>query len=154
VAIGAGAPEAGLDLSRDRGTPGAVHDPPSGALGQRRLREHVGALACVKAGGRAPDDSFRPAEAVGRGGVDPVDSLLERAVDRGDRFVIVLGPPAVLPVASAERPRAKPDAGDRRPGVAESGGFQGCCLGLSVPWFYFSFFLATLFILIGTFPSS
>src|SRR5690349_8057155 len=53
--------------------------------------------------------------------------MLERVVDRSDRLFVVLRPPAVLPVAAAERPRAEPDAGDLQAGAAELCCLQ-CCL--------------------------
>jgi hypothetical protein len=72
--------------------------------------EHVRTVAHALQ--RPPDDRLGMAEAIGGGGVDPVDALLERAVDRSDRLIIVLRPPAELPASAADRPRAEPEPGD------------------------------------------
>ena len=51
---------------------------------------------------------FRMAEAVNRGGIDPVDAAIQRGVDGRDRFVVVLGPQANAhpppPMAQAPTP--------------------------------------------------
>jgi hypothetical protein len=79
--------------------------------------EGVGPL--LEAGEGATDDLLGAAEAVGGGGVDPVDAQLERPLDRGDRVAVLLRPPAELPAGAADRPSAEPDAGDLEPGRAE-----------------------------------
>src|SRR5581483_8210820 len=94
-------------------------------LEQRGLREHVRALG--KTLECTADDLLGATEAVGGGGVDPVDAVLERVVDRGDRLLVVLRSPAELPAAATDRPRAEPDAGDLKAGIAELGRFE-CCL--------------------------
>ena len=99
----------------------AVHDPAVAAFKQRALGEHVRSLGDALQ--RATDDLLGAAEAVGGGGVNPIDPLLERAVDRGDRLLIVLRTPAELPVPAADRPRAEADAGDLEARLAEL-----CCL--------------------------
>src|ERR1700677_89350 len=40
-------------------------------------------------------------------------------MDRTDRVVILLRPPAEFPAPTADRPRAEPDAGDLQAGTAE-----------------------------------
>jgi hypothetical protein len=67
-------------LAQDRVALQAVHDATVWALQQRGLGEYVRALG--DAVERAPDNLFGVPEAVGGGGVDPVDAKLERAVDR------------------------------------------------------------------------
>jgi hypothetical protein len=74
--------EACLGLAEDRLALEAVHDLPAGTFDERRLRKHVRAI--LESLERAPDDPLRATEAVGGGGVDPVDAELERAVDRLD----------------------------------------------------------------------
>ena len=69
---------------------------------------------------RARDDFFRMAEAVDGCGVDPVDAKVERAMDRGDGFVVVLGAPGEFPVAAADGPCAKADGCEVKVRVAES----------------------------------
>src|SRR5665213_1286918 len=64
------------------------------------------------------------AEPVGGCGVDPVDPVLEGAVDRGDRLLVVLGAPAELPATAADRPGAEADPGDLESGAAKLGGLQ------------------------------
>src|SRR5439155_12719572 len=65
------------------------------------------------------DDLLGAAEAVGSGGVDPVDAQLERPVDRRDRLLVLLRAPAELPAAAADSPRAEADAGDLETGMAQ-----------------------------------
>jgi hypothetical protein len=60
-------------------------------------------------------------EAIGGGGVDPVDAQFEGVMNRGDRLVVFLGLPAELPASTADRPGAEADAGDLKAGVAELG---------------------------------
>ena len=79
---------------------------------------------------RLADDPLRVAEPVGRGGVDPVHSQLQRPVDRGDRLVIGLRPPAALP-ATADCPRAEAHAGDLQAGAAQRAGPKLCLLHVS-----------------------
>jgi hypothetical protein len=63
-------------------------------------------------------------EAVLRGGVDPVDAELDRVVDRGDRFLVVLRAPAPVVVRTAERPGTEADGGDLETGRAELDGSE------------------------------
>ncbi len=58
------------------------------------------------------DDLLRMSETVSRGGVDPIDSKFQGAMDRSDRVVVVLCAPAKLPAAFACRPSAKSEPGD------------------------------------------
>jgi hypothetical protein len=53
------------------------------ALEQRTFREHERSLRSPFQG--AADYKLRVTEAVGSGGIDPVDPVLERMVDRSDR---------------------------------------------------------------------
>jgi hypothetical protein len=55
----------------------------------------------------ASDDLLGVTEAVGGGRVDPVDPVLQRVVDRSDRWLVVLRTPAVLPIPAADRPGAE-----------------------------------------------
>jgi hypothetical protein len=87
------------------------------ALEQRTFREHERSLRSPFQG--AADYKLRVTEAVGSGGIDPVDPVLERMVDRSDRLLVVLGAPAMLPVTAAECSRAEPDASDLKAGAAE-----------------------------------
>src|SRR6185312_16409757 len=49
-------------------------------------------------------------------GIDPVDAAIERAAYRGNRCVIIQGPPAGRPFRATDSPGAKPDTGDRHIG--------------------------------------
>ena len=69
---------------------------------------------------RAGNDFFGVAEAVDRGGVDPVDAEVEGAMNRGDGFIVVLRSPGEFPVAAADGPRAKADRCELKVGVSES----------------------------------
>src|SRR5205823_7019109 len=71
-----------------------------------------------------PHHLFGMTEAVYRSGIDPVDSLLERATHRGERIGVVLGAPAERPAAAADRPRAEADGGDIESARAERTGRQ------------------------------
>jgi hypothetical protein len=76
----------------------------------------------------AADDLFGVAEAVDGSGIDPVNAQIERAMDRGDGFVVVLRPPCEIPVAAADGLRAKADRGELKVEVAQSteGWRTGC----------------------------
>jgi hypothetical protein len=68
----------------------------------------------------AEDFTARPTISSVHGrGIDPVDAEIERAMDGGDGVVVVLGAPAILPVAAADGPRAKADGRDFEIGIAE-----------------------------------
>src|SRR5579864_6236639 len=94
--------ETAVRLPQDRVTLKAVHDPATRSLQERSLGKHIGTLR--EAGQGTPNDRFGVAEAVGGGRVDPVDALFEGVVNRGDRLLILLGPPAELPASAADRP--------------------------------------------------
>ena len=126
--------EARLCLAQDRLALEAVHDLPVRSFEERPLREHVRALLESLEG--APDDQLRVAEAVGGGGVDPVDAELERAVDRGDRVVVLLWSPAELPPAAPDRPGAEADGGDLEAGRPQLTGVEPRLLQLRSPLGY------------------
>ena len=85
--------------------------------------EHAALSEDVRFGGDAfhgpGDNFFGVTEAVYGGGVDPIDAIFDSAVDRGDRFVVFLGTPPVLPVAAADGPGAEADGGEVEVGVAK-----------------------------------
>src|SRR5262249_59016348 len=96
----------------------AAEDVPSLVPRRRALREDERSL--VEAPQRPLDHLLRVAEPVCAGGVDPVDAMLERTVDRSDRLLVVLRAPALDPAAPADRPRAEPDRRELEAGCAES----------------------------------
>jgi hypothetical protein len=118
--------QARMRLAQDRVAFQAVRDPLSRALEQRCLGEHVRALS--ESLDRAADDLLGVAEAVGGGGVDPVDAELERAVDRLDRLLVILRAPAELPATAADRPGAEANAGDLQTGVPQLSRLEPCLL--------------------------
>jgi hypothetical protein len=63
------------------------------------------------------------AQAIDRGGVDPVDAAADGMADGGDRIAVVLAAPADRPVA-ADRPGAEADPGDVHVGPAKLLAFQ------------------------------
>jgi hypothetical protein len=111
-------------LAQDRVAFEAVHDPAVGAFQQRAFGEQVRALGeplqCTA------DDLFGAAEAVGGGGVDPVDPVLQRVVDRRDRLVIVLGTPAELPAPASDRLGSEAELGYLEAGLPEPPGCDLC----------------------------
>jgi hypothetical protein len=116
--------QAALGLAQDRVTLEAVDDGAAGAFQQGALREDLGPLGQPSQG--TANGLLGAAEAVSGGGIDPVDSLLERTVDRGDRLLIVLRAPAELPTPAADRPRAEPEARYLHAGVPELCGRELC----------------------------
>jgi hypothetical protein len=98
--------EARGDLAHDRVALQAVYDAPPLAFEQRGLGEQIRPLAHALQ--RPSDDLLRVAEAVRGGGVDPVDTDLERPLDGLDRLVVLLRaqpnsqPPP--PIAQAPKP--------------------------------------------------
>ena len=111
--------QAGLDLAADRVPLEAVHHAAAAAVEQPGLGEHV--RAPLDALQRAAHDPLRVPEAVDSRRVDPVDTELQRPLDRGHRLGVVLRAPAELPVPAPDRPRAEPDTGDLQAGPAELG---------------------------------
>src|SRR5579884_3040143 len=109
--------QAGLCLAQDRTPLEAVHDATPGALQERSLGEHVGTLG--EPPQRAPHYRFGVAEAIGGGGVDPVNTLLEGVVNRGDGLVVFLRTPAELPSSAADRPGAEAYSRDFQVGGSE-----------------------------------
>ena len=89
---------------------------------QAALGEDVRPAACGDVGECAADHLLGVAEAIGGGGVDPVDADVERAADGGDRIGVVLRAPAGGPFGAADRPRAEAEAGDGHVGKAERHG--------------------------------
>ena len=85
-------------------------------------------MAAIEPGESAADDVLRVPEAVGGGGVDPVDPELERAVDRRARLLVFLGSPAELPVAPSNRPGAEADPRDLETGVAQLRRHDACLI--------------------------
>jgi hypothetical protein len=100
--------EAALDLSPERVAVQALQRRPVRAFRLPALGEDERPL--VEAGDRAADDLLGVAEAVLGRRVDPVDAELERAMDRGDRVVVVLVAPTPVVLRAAERPGAETDA--------------------------------------------
>src|SRR5206468_731144 len=99
-------------------------DPPVRTLQQRRLREHVRAILLGQAPQHATDDLLRVAEAVRRGRIYPIDPVLERAVDRVDRLLVILGPPTELPSTAPDLPCPEPDPSDLKPRRSQLPGCQ------------------------------
>src|SRR6516165_10204746 len=67
----------------------------------------------------ASHDLLGVAQAINRCGIDPVHAELEGLVDRGDRIVVVLRAPCILPVATPDSPGAKANWADAEIGVSE-----------------------------------
>src|SRR5437016_3347649 len=87
--------------------------PPQTALGENvRPRARPGPQ-------RKRHDFLGMAHSINRGGVDPVNTELERAMNRPDRLRVILLAPAKLPTRSADGPGAKADRRDEQVGVAE-----------------------------------
>src|SRR5205085_11882571 len=111
--------QARLALTQQRVALQGLHGRAVRAFGLAALGEDERPL--VEAGERAADDLLGVAEAVLGGGVDPVDAELERAVDGGDRLVVVLLAPAPVVLRAADRPGAEADAADLEAGAAKLG---------------------------------
>src|SRR5467141_404935 len=119
--IHAEANERGLDLLADDEWPEIPHwlfERPAAVLDQAAFREDIGSVVERDVLQRATDDLLRMAEAVNRGGVDPVDAEVDGMADRGDRRVVVLRSPAVEPF-TADGPGAEPDRRDLEVSGAE-----------------------------------
>src|ERR1700740_319277 len=71
----------------------------------RALGKDERLMACAIQG--TGNDLFRMSKTIDGRGVDPVDTEIERAVNRMDGFGVVLRPPAKFPVAATDGPRAK-----------------------------------------------
>src|SRR6267142_3661450 len=56
---------------------------------------------------RAGHDFFRVAGAIDGGGINPVDSEFQRAMNRRDGRVVILGAPGELPARAADGPGAE-----------------------------------------------
>jgi hypothetical protein len=83
----------------------AIFIPAHGAFG-----EDVWARAFPISKG-AGDYFLGVAKAVDGGGIDPIDTELEGAVNGGNRIIVVLRAPAELPTASADGPCSVTHAG-------------------------------------------
>src|SRR5208282_4682249 len=70
----------------------------------RALRKHEGSRTSTYEG--SGDYLLRMPQAVNGGRVDPVDSGVQRSVDRHDRLGVVLRAPTKIPAPSANRPGA------------------------------------------------
>src|SRR5712671_1105053 len=75
---------------------------------QSAFAEHVRLVGSAATLQRSSDDFLRMTEPIYRGGVDPVDPVLQRAVDRCNRGRVVLRPP----LAASGCPRAESHARD------------------------------------------
>src|SRR5262249_11518139 len=111
------APQAAVDLVADRLRVEPAEDVAGLVPRRRALREHERPVGHVPQG--PLDHGLRVAETVGPRGVDPVDAVLERAVDRADRVRVVLRAQALDPVAAADRPRPEADRRELEARVAE-----------------------------------
>ena len=89
----------------------------------RALGENVRAIA-FPFFESASDDFFRMAEAVDRGGVDPVDAEFERAVDCGDGVGFFLCAPGEGPASAADGPGAEADGRDHQIGISKLAGLH------------------------------
>src|SRR2546426_403052 len=82
----------------------------------------------VEPGQRFGHDALRLAEAVRGCGVDPVDPKIQRAVNRRNGLLVVLGAPAELPTTAADGPGTEPHPGDLHTGVPQPAGLELCLL--------------------------
>src|ERR1700704_783138 len=64
-------------------------------------------------------DFLGMAHAINGGGVDPVNTKLERAMNRRDRLLVILLAPTKFPTRSANGPRSEADWCDEQIGVTE-----------------------------------
>ena len=121
-ALDAEAAQGGVDLAAHRrrvaGAPVGLHRV-VGIGDQAELGEDVRTLVVAHPGQRLGDDLLGVAEAVDRGGVDPVDAQLDCAAHGRHRVGVVLRTPAERPTASADRPGAVADGRDLQVGRAE-----------------------------------
>src|ERR1035438_5776361 len=92
---------------------GAILMPAHGALGKDQRPWAGPALEC------AGNHLFRVAQAIDGSSVDPVNAQVKRPMNRGNRLVVVLGPPGELPVAAADGPGAKADGGELKVRVSK-----------------------------------
>src|SRR5882672_5163015 len=87
-----------------------VADVPLFIPDHRALRKNVWSLSASFDG--PGHNLFRMPQTIDRSGVNPVDTQLKCAIDSRDRFAIVLGAPAKLPAAAADRPTSKTERRD------------------------------------------
>jgi hypothetical protein len=68
---------------------------------------------------RPSDDFLRVSQAIDGGRIDPVDAKFERAVNGGDRVIVVLRSPGKSPSRTADSPGAIADGSDAQVGVSK-----------------------------------
>src|SRR5581483_5466193 len=73
---------------------------------------------------RAPDNFFRVAEAVDRGGIDPVDAAIESGVNGSDRFLVILRAPGKRPARTPHGPRADAERRDAQIAITKLSGLH------------------------------
>src|SRR5579884_4225316 len=83
---------------------------------ERTLGKDVGLP--IPTANRFPYDLFRMSKSIDRRRINPVNAQVKRPLDRGNRFLIVLWPPASIPTAGADRRCAQP---------------SGSCLHICIP---------------------
>jgi hypothetical protein len=88
-----------------------------------------------------PRDHFLGiSETVKRGGVDPVQPMVECRMNRWDRVAIILRSHAAIPTSTADGPRANSNRGDGQIAIPEKSSFHGFSLALiegtpaRLPW--------------------
>jgi len=89
----------------------AVLMPTHGALG-----ENIGLFRGLLQSLR--DNLFGVSKAIDSRSVNPINAQIERPLNGCNRFTVILSAPGILPIASANRPRAKTDWGEMEVGVA------------------------------------
>ncbi len=84
---------------------------------QATLREHIRPVGAALQS--TSHDLLGPSEPVHGRGVYPVDAQVNRAVDCGDRVLVVLRAPATSPVAATDGPRPEADRRDLHVRIAQ-----------------------------------
>src|SRR6478672_9794986 len=110
--------EAPLELTPERVAPQALDGRPVRAFGLAGFREDVRTVRAELAE-RASDDFLGVAEAVLRCRVDPIDTELDRVVDRRDGVRVLLVTPAPVVAAAPDRPGAQADPRDLESGLSQ-----------------------------------
>jgi len=117
--------EAGIDFRLDavcfqRAVDAAVFFPAAIALGG----DH-GATRRPQLFKSLTDHDLGMPQAIDRGGIDPVDALINGSDDRGNGLIIILPPPTEKPATAAHGPGSQADAGDIEFAVTKFAGFHG-----------------------------